>query len=128
MRLPSSESLGLAAGRIVVVPPDQEPPVAEIRRGIVFILADWSAPAQSALRAIAAACAADDAFASITIYVADSDAEPTQDFLESIGWAPAGRGEAFWIRDGEIEARMPQVDPADHETLVAMNRRLSAPK
>ena len=128
MRIPSSESLGLGAGRIVVVPPDREPPVAEIRRGIVFILADWSAPAQSALRAVAAACTADDAFASITLYVADSDAESTHHFLESIGCAPAGRGESFWISDGVIVARMPHVDPADHETLVAMNRRLSAPK
>jgi hypothetical protein len=75
-------------------------------KGVLIVWATWSLPAKRALEALAASLSSHADFEEISLWVADNDEEKTQQFMDSVGQTPCGTGETFWIRNGQIVARL----------------------
>src|SRR5579864_8712487 len=110
--------------RLIVFPPQNDLPVSQIKKGVLFVWATWSTPAKLALEALCGALSSDDAFAEVLLYIADNDTENAEQFIRSVGLNPAGAGETFWINRGEVIASESNYGHQQHDVLVQHNRTL----
>jgi len=104
MNLPKAYESGLSIekSRIIELLPTDIINIAHIVCGIVFVITKWSGSSQVAFRALSQAVSS-SVYSNIPIYIADTDSEFTQRFLEGLGYVPVGAGETLWVRNGAVE-------------------------
>jgi hypothetical protein len=81
--------------------------LAEIRRGVVFVLAAWSAPSVVALKRFTRIMS-ELPTSGLDLVVVDTDcldAESEAQLFGTDGFRPGGWGETIWVRDGVVVAR-----------------------
>lgn len=75
--------------------------LAGISRGVLFVLAAWSGHSVQSFRLFCDALAeAPDA--TLPIFVVDADDFNFDAFASAFGELPQGKGEAYWIRNGQV--------------------------
>jgi len=72
-----------------------------IRRGVVFAFASWSGHAVRSFQFFCDALA-DSPIPKLSIYVVDATAFDLDAFQNAFGELPQGKGEAYWIRNGQV--------------------------
>lgn len=122
------ESCEPVKDRLTVLPPDTPISISEIKTGVLIVWATWSLPAKRALEALAASLSSHADFEEISLWVADNDEEKTQQFMDSVGQTPCGTGETFWIRNGQIVARLSNYTAINWPLLIKNHRKLLAPE
>ena len=122
------ESCETVKDRLTVLPPDTPISISEIKTGVLIVWATWSLPAKRALEALAASLSSHADFEEISLWVADNDEEKTQQFMDSVGQTPCGTGETFWIRNGQIVARLSNYTAINWPLLIQNHRKLLAPE
>jgi hypothetical protein len=115
---------GRIKDRLIVLPSDRPVSVSEIKTGVLFVWATWSVPAKLALEALCEALSSSAGFEKIFLYIADNDADTTEQFMASTRQTPAGLGETFWISNGKILARLGDYTSKQRDVLVQYNRKL----
>jgi hypothetical protein len=81
--------------------------LAEIRRGVVFVLAAWSGPSLIALKRFTRIMS-ELPTSGLDLVVVDTDcldAESEAQLFGTDGFRPGGWGETIWVRDGVVVAR-----------------------
>jgi len=119
----ASRHCGNIAHRLVALSPDRTVTPSEIKKGVLFVWAPWSVQSGLALDTLAAVLSSPD-FRNIVLYIADNDAASTGQFMDSIGEIPAGKGETFWINNGEIVAGISDYTENDRDVLINYTRKL----
>src|SRR5262245_7052771 len=85
---------------------DKLPSVADIESGIVFVHAAWSGASILAFRALNKAIAKCADTSGLQLFVIDTDSPFADEWWKVTGDTPAGAGETYWIKGGQIRARM----------------------
>jgi hypothetical protein len=90
--------------RVHIVSRFEDLPLTQIRRGIVYLIAAWSAPSVMHFNLVTKALSRID-WSGLEFYVVDIDCVP-DDFMQATFQrrAPAGAGETVWVRDGVVVA------------------------
>lgn len=88
--------------------------LSTIRRGVVFIFADWSGPAIIAFERFTRVLAGMDSH-RLDLVVLDTDCLTPDAMTALWGRNVGGGGETIWVRDGEVAARsllyVPESEP-----------------
>ena len=99
--------------------------LAEIRRGVVFVLAAWSGPSVVALKRFTRIMS-ELPTSGLDLVVLDTDcldAESDAQLFGTDGFRAGGWGEVIWLRDGVVVAREIAA-PASEQALRDHTRRL----
>ena len=96
--------------------------LADIRRGIVIIFAAWSGQAVLGLQRLTRLLAA--RAESLDIVVIDIESMTTQEMNQWFGRELYGKGETFWIREGQIVAFLEAYNPDTEPLILSHSRRL----
>ena len=75
--------------------------LATIPRGVLFVFAIWSGDAIRSFRMLCDGLAATPE-ANFSILVMDADGFDFDAFMSALGELPQGKGEAYWIRNGQV--------------------------
>lgn len=78
--------------------------LASIAQGVLFIFATWSGTAAVSFRLLCAALSGSPE-AKFPIIVINADGFDFDTFKKTFGELPQGKGEAYWIKDGQIVFR-----------------------
>jgi hypothetical protein len=90
---------------------------------IVFIYARWSGTAIHSWRTLTSALAQLDRLPRIL--VVDADEFQPASTTELIGELPQGKGETFWLREGQIVATLAGYREGDAASLIEHTKRLA---
>ena len=93
----------LPYGRIKISRFDQLE-LATIPLGVLFVFATWSGDAIRSFRRLCDGLAATPG-AKLSILVMDADGFDFNAFKSALGELPQGKGEAYWIRSGQLVHR-----------------------
>ncbi|PWU08430.1 MAG: hypothetical protein C5B50_29560 [Verrucomicrobia bacterium] len=74
--------------------------LAALLAGVVFVFATWSGQAVRSFRLLCQALAATPE-SNLPVFVLDADGFDFDEFRKVFGELSHGKGEAYWIRDGE---------------------------
>lgn len=91
----------------VVLLPDEPIRVASLNNGVVFVLAVWAGASQLSFRTLNEVLTETPDHSSVTLYVANTDYETTEAFIRQQGDVPNGNGETYWIKNGQVVAKLP---------------------
>jgi hypothetical protein len=80
--------------------------INSIDRGILFVMAKWSAASQVAFRALNKSLSSFPDLGDLRLYIVDTDDDQIKDFFTAINDVPAGKGETYWILKGKILHRL----------------------
>jgi hypothetical protein len=97
------QSSALPPERVRIIRRFEDLPLARIRRGIVYVLAAWSAPSIMHFGRITRALARSDR-PNLEFYVLDIDCVPHDFMTATFQHSAAGAGETMWVRDGVVVA------------------------
>ena len=78
--------------------------MAAITQGVLFVFATWSSTAIASFRLLCEALTQVPAN-KCPIFVLDADAFDYDAFQRTLGELPQGKGEAFWIKNGQVVYR-----------------------
>lgn len=101
--------------------------LVKIDRGLLFIFATWSGAAIGSFRLLCEALALEPV-ASFQIFVIDADAFNHEAFKKAFGELPQGKGEAFWIKNGEVVLMDRGYTNKSKELINARIKLMSSPK
>lgn len=90
--------------RIDYRPDADETNIAEIERGILFLMAFWSGPSVTAFKKLTEAVARIDTEGELELVVVDVDGSPALYKVPEFLGKVHGKGETAWVRDGKIVA------------------------
>ena len=96
--------------------------MADVRRGIVIIFAAWSGQAVLGLQRLTRLLST--RAESLDIVVIDIESMTTQEMNQWFGRDFHGKGETFWIRDGQIVAFLEAYHPETEPLILHHSRRL----
>ena len=97
------QSSAIPYERLTLIRRFEDLPLAQIRRGIVYFFAGWSALSLAYFRLATKSLAALTNTSGLDIYVVDMDCVPGDFLMSTFGHLhPAGSGETVWVRDGRI--------------------------
>ncbi|WP_343692807.1 hypothetical protein [Chitinophaga sp.] len=88
---------------------------------IVFIYADWSAPARAAGKTLIQSLTD---FPSIQLFILDNDESATLNFMIENDMLSHGWGETFWLKNGRIISSIKRYDTLKIKDLVTYHRML----
>jgi len=119
MKLPIEyeRHLQIPSEQVVCLPEDTKLEPSSIETGVLFVLAKWAGASQLSFRALNDVFKASPHVRSIRLHVASSDNDNTQAFMQRAGDSPGGYGEAYWIRDGVVQAKVRTCGPENESAL-----------
>ena len=94
----------------------KESELTKIGRGIVFIFATWSGHSVTSFQHFCSALA-EAPTSKLAIFVMDADGFDFDAFKNAFGELPQGKGEVYWIRNGQVVYRDPGYTEETKETL-----------
>ena len=101
--------------------------LATITHAVLFVFATWSGTAVASFRLLCEALA-DSPVAKFPVIVLDADAFDLDAFKAVFGELPQGKGEAFWVKRGQVVFRDHGYTSKTGETLQARINSLSSPE
>lgn len=93
--------------------------ICNLTSGVVILHAIWSGPSQKALSALAGVLRAHRC-CPIPLHVIDSDCLTEQFIHTELPSMPAGRGETYWIRGGDISGQLSNYDDTASDELSSL--------
>jgi hypothetical protein len=105
----------------------QEQQPDSVARAVVFICANWSAPARHALQVLSNEINA--AYADrpeLDLFVLDTDDPLVPPWAIARGILPQGYGETFWMRTGKVIYRMSKYTTSDRNQIVQFTESILA--
>ena len=100
--------------------------LATIAQGVFFVFATWSGAAIVSFRLLCEALSGSPE-AKFPIIVINADGFDFDAFKKAFGELPQGKGEAFWIKDGQILFRDHGYTDETNEVLQARIKSLNSP-
>jgi hypothetical protein len=92
--------------------------------GVVFVFATWSGHAVRSFRFLCEALAASPG-SKFPVLVIDADGLDVEAFNEALGELPQGKGEAYWIQNGQVVHRDRGYTEGSRETLLGRITKLT---
>jgi len=102
--------LQIPQNQVYILSPDDPIDLSAIKLGILFVLAKWSMASQKSFRTLNNVMKEFQEKLYFKLYIANTDDRQTEQFIVRNGDVPSGGGETYWIKDGNIAAKMASYD------------------
>lgn len=92
--------------------------VKSIRKGLIFVFADWSGPSVMGFEVFAEAVGRLPKTSTLELHVLDTDSLGDKTYVVELNLHPSGAGELLWIAHGRVVGMDRSLRPSDEPYLI----------